>query len=68
MTTPSISELRSKYLELTKLFFYEIQKGRSLSELTDIKNSIDEVLLHIKELETKMEEGSNCDETGCAKE
>jgi hypothetical protein len=66
MTTPTISELRNKHLELTKLFFYEIQKGRPLSELNDIKNSIDETLNQIKELEEKQE--AECDDAGCKKE
>lgn len=46
--------LRKQYLELTRLFFYEIQKGRSVADLSDLKNRIDSLLVEISLLEKEL--------------
>jgi uncharacterized small protein (DUF1192 family) len=49
-----LSFLRKQYLELTKLFFYEIQKGRSLQEVGELKQTIDATLVEINHLEAAL--------------
>jgi len=46
--------LRKHNLELTKLFFYEIQKGKHLSEFADLKQQIDDTIAEIKRLEKEL--------------
>jgi hypothetical protein len=49
-----LASLRKQYLELTKLFFYEIQKGRSVTDVSDLKNRIDSLLVEINHLEKEL--------------
>jgi hypothetical protein len=46
-----LSNLRKQYSELLKLFFYEIQNGKQLQELSELKLQIDAARLEIERLE-----------------
>lgn len=49
-----LTQLRRRYLELTRLFFIELHKGRPLQDLSGLKESIDTVLEEINRLETEL--------------
>lgn len=50
---------RRQYLELTKLFFYEIQTGKTLDELSELKSRIDVLLVEINQLEKDLNISKN---------
>jgi len=49
-----LTDLRKRYLELSKLFLYEVQKGKTLKELVDLQSEIDETLVAIDRLEKEL--------------
>lgn len=58
MSTPSsITDLREKYIRLTREFFNEIEKGREPAELQDLQTEIETTLLELDRLE-KLEKES----------
>jgi hypothetical protein len=50
----SIATRYTDYSELLKGFFYEIQKGKQLPELSELQNEIDSVRLEIHKLEKEL--------------
>jgi hypothetical protein len=46
--------LRKHYADLLKLFFLETQKGRQLSELTELQSQIDAARVELQALESEL--------------
>ena len=46
---------RKHYNELLKLFFYEIQAGKQLDELTELQRQIDLTRLEVQRLEAELD-------------
>jgi hypothetical protein len=46
--------LRKHYSELLKLFFYEIEKGKQLSELTGLQAEVERIRLEIQGIEKEL--------------
>lgn len=49
-----LSFLRKHYSELLKLFFYEIQQGKQLSEVEELKKQIETARIEIELLEKRL--------------
>lgn len=57
MSIPSsITELREKYIRLSREFFNEIEKGREPAELQDLQAEIEKTLLELDQMEKKEKE------------
>lgn len=50
---PGLTELREKYIELTKLFFHEISKGKPAEDLHQLQDEIEKTLLQIDKIENQ---------------
>ncbi|HEX6914224.1 MAG TPA: hypothetical protein VF145_03230 [Chitinophagaceae bacterium] len=46
--------LRNQYIQLTKLFFLELQRGGSAEDLADLRSRIDALIVEINHLEHEL--------------
>ena len=56
--------LRRRYLELTRIFFFELQNGRTLEDLSETRERIDSLLVDINHIETELNLKANRDTAG----
>lgn len=53
--------LRKHYMKLTKIFFYQIESGKTVQELKELKDQIDSALAEIHRLETEFKMNADND-------
>jgi hypothetical protein len=59
MPNPSlVSQLRNRYIELTKTFFQEIESGKTPEELQTLQQEIENALIELTEAENQVDTGN----------
>jgi hypothetical protein len=60
MPNPSlVSQLRSRYIELTKTFFQEIESGKTPEQLQSLQQEIENALIELTEAENRVDTGNS---------